>query len=116
MDLALRGKKMDMAEDGTYRSQKSSSLKHYSFDGGFELLAWFDCDLKDAMKAMKGELTGPYSLESAPFGIGKPSRRCCTRHCSKTDQNGHHGQIISFGITAQCAEHSYHQKAQLRRT
>ena len=29
------------------------------FDGGFELPAWFDCDLKDAMWAMKGELTRP---------------------------------------------------------
>ena len=46
-----------------------------SFDDGFEVPAWFDCDLKDAMKAMKGELTGPNSLESIPFGIGKPFRR-----------------------------------------
>ena len=36
-----------------------------SFD--FKLSTCFD--LKDAMEAMKGELTGPNSLETVPFGI-----------------------------------------------
>ena len=36
-----------------------------SFD--FKLPTCFD--LKDAMEAMKGELTGPNSLETVPFGI-----------------------------------------------
>ena len=49
----------------------------------------------------KESLQGPNFLESIPFGIAQPpTRRRCTRHSSKTDQNGQNSQIIPFGITS----------------